>query len=264
MDRTPGASVRRELRQEVGFGCPVDGCGSPYLTWHHFDPPWREREHEDVEGIIALCPQHHNEADVGAFSPDQLRALKADPFMKRTDGRIAGHFNWKRQQVILQAGGGLYIRCPVFLLVQERRVVWFSLDENENLALNLDLCDKDGNLVFSMRDNDWIVLDKLDDVEAKPSTDSLSLRAASRGIRLSLDFKAMTLDDIRTHPSTRRAADIIEDDWPGQDFVICTLSGEIPFPYPIRITPSGVRFPGGGGIGSNAVMADCYAAIAVH
>lgn len=25
------------LRREVGFGCPV--CRSPFLTWHHFDPP---------------------------------------------------------------------------------------------------------------------------------------------------------------------------------------------------------------------------------
>ncbi len=255
--------MRGELRREVGCGCPVDGCGSPYLTWHHFDPPWHEREHEEAEGIIALCSQCHREADAGAFSRDQLRALKADPFLKRTDGHLVGHSNWKRQQVILQAGGGLYIRCQVFLLIQERRMVWFSLDENKNMLLNLDLFDKDGSLVFSMRDNDWIVLDRLDDVEATPSTGSLVLKAPGRGIRLSLRFKAMTLDDIRTHPNTRRAADTIERGWPGQDFVICTLSGEIPFPYPIRISPSGIRFPGRGGVGSQAVMADCYAAIAV-
>ncbi len=84
VDRTkPPADIRRALRVEVGFGCPVDGCGSPYLTWHHFDPPWRERQHHDAAGMIALCLQHHKEADSGAFSHEQLRVLKASPFRSR-------------------------------------------------------------------------------------------------------------------------------------------------------------------------------------
>src|SRR5918912_315690 len=36
VNRTPPAAVRRELRREVGFGCPVPDCGNPYLYWHHF------------------------------------------------------------------------------------------------------------------------------------------------------------------------------------------------------------------------------------
>jgi hypothetical protein len=39
LPRRPYAHVVRQLRQEVGFRCPVDDCGNPYLTWHHFDPP---------------------------------------------------------------------------------------------------------------------------------------------------------------------------------------------------------------------------------
>jgi hypothetical protein len=86
MERTrPLAEIRRQLRGEVGFGCPVEGCGSPYLTWHHFDPPWREREHHDADGMFALCLQHHKEADSGAFSDSQLRSFKAEPFLKKSD-----------------------------------------------------------------------------------------------------------------------------------------------------------------------------------
>src|SRR5215211_7582447 len=78
VNRTPPIEVRRELRREVGFGCPVDGCGSPYLTWHHFDPPWKERQHHDVVGMVALCREHHDKADVGAFTRQQLRQLKTE------------------------------------------------------------------------------------------------------------------------------------------------------------------------------------------
>lgn len=58
LSRTPPIEVRRQLRKEVNFGCPVDGCGIPYLTWHHFDPPWNEKEHHDPNGMLALCANH--------------------------------------------------------------------------------------------------------------------------------------------------------------------------------------------------------------
>jgi hypothetical protein len=53
--RTPPIAVRRKLRQEVGFACPVPDCGSPYLTWHHFDPPWHVTPQHEPAGMIALC-----------------------------------------------------------------------------------------------------------------------------------------------------------------------------------------------------------------
>jgi hypothetical protein len=76
MDRNPPAGIRRQLAREVGFGCPVSRCGSPYLTWHHFDPPWAVRKHHDPAGMVALCRDHHPEADAGGFTVDQLREFK--------------------------------------------------------------------------------------------------------------------------------------------------------------------------------------------
>lgn len=70
--------VRRALRSEVGFGCPVDGCGSPYLTYHHFDPPRRLRDHNEPQGMIALCRKHHDDAGGGAFTLEQLKDLKRE------------------------------------------------------------------------------------------------------------------------------------------------------------------------------------------
>lgn len=216
VDRTkPPADIRRALRVEVGFGCPVDGCGSPYLTWHHFDPPWRERQHHDADGMIALCLQHHKEADSGAFSHEQLRVLKASPFLKRARVGPAGHFNWKREQLILNAGGSLFVRCPVFLAVGGRPIVWLSSDQNGNQLLNLDIWDTSGQLILSMRDNDWLVVADLDDVEAPPSARSLVVRDSSRDIRASIKFSTATLDQIlddrRTHEqeaTAQRAAQV--------------------------------------------------------
>ena len=74
--------------------CPVDGCCSPYLTYHHFDPPWAEQRQHKVGGMIALCLQHHKEADGGAFTTEQLRRLKMS---KSGKNRIDEVLCWQRQ-----------------------------------------------------------------------------------------------------------------------------------------------------------------------
>src|ERR1022692_4539989 len=68
---------KRRLRDDVGFCCPIPGCSSPYLEWHHFDPPWKVKHHHDPARMIALCRDHHPEADAGAFKVEQLHAYKA-------------------------------------------------------------------------------------------------------------------------------------------------------------------------------------------
>jgi len=46
------------------------------LKWHHFDPPWREKQHFNPEGMIALCNRHTDQADGGAYTKEQLRNFK--------------------------------------------------------------------------------------------------------------------------------------------------------------------------------------------
>jgi hypothetical protein len=58
--------VKKFLRAEAGFGCPAEGCSSPYLTYHHFDPARREKEHRQPAGMVALCREHHDAAEGGA------------------------------------------------------------------------------------------------------------------------------------------------------------------------------------------------------
>jgi hypothetical protein len=190
VERTaPPSAVRLELRREVGFCCPVERCHSPYLTWHHFDPPWHTRQHHDPTGMVALCLQHHKEADASAFTPQQLRAFKTTAARDRPIGR----FNWKREQLVLRAGGGLYIGCRVFLEMAGHQMIGLTADGDGNQMLNMDTWGADGKLAFAMRDNSWTVLTELEDVEAPPSARSLVLRAPRQGVQVSVKFTATTL-----------------------------------------------------------------------
>jgi hypothetical protein len=155
--------------------------------------------------MVALCLQHHKEADSGAFTHDELRDFKTNGFLVRTGSGPSGHFNWKREQLILVAGGGLYIRCPVFLEVAKRPMVWLSSDDEGRQLLNLDVWDSSGAHIFSMRDNDWLIVGELDDLEAPPAARSLIVRAPSKGVRVSIEFSTTSLDRLEQQLTSREA-----------------------------------------------------------
>jgi len=196
ISRTPPVEIRKKLRKEVHFGCPVEGCGSPYLSWHHFDPPWNIAHQHNPEGMIALCLQHHKEADQGAFTIQQLRDMKKQPYLKGREEFPKGRFNWRREQLLLLAGGNWYINTPVILKVCGKDVIWLSKDTEGFEELNLDIYDSNGDILFSMRENDWLIHASFDDLECPPSASSLKFKLISQDIGIALKFSLLSKSEL--------------------------------------------------------------------
>ncbi|WP_284752169.1 hypothetical protein [Arthrobacter sp. efr-133-R2A-120] len=119
--RTVPPKVLNILREEVGYHRPADKdgdiCGSPYLTWHHFDPPWRVKKHHRPEGMIALCREHADKADNRSYTDDQLRTLKKEG--KGRGKSVSGRFDWMRQEMIAVVGGNAFLDAPEDIIVQK-------------------------------------------------------------------------------------------------------------------------------------------------
>lgn len=167
MNRTPNVAVRRELRKEVGFGCPVPGCANPYLTWHHFDPPWEIRQHQDPAGMIALCREHHDKADAGAYTPDQLREFKR--LGQKRIQEVRGRFDWMRHSLLAVVGGSFFYETPDIFVFRGERSIWFSRDEEGYLMLNVRMLSNSGQPRTRIEDNFWISRGDQEDVESPPS-----------------------------------------------------------------------------------------------
>jgi hypothetical protein len=189
VNRTPPASVRRMLRQEVGFGCPIPGCGSPYLTWHHFDPPWNVHPHHDPRGMIALCPDHHARADKRTWTKEQLRGFKRRPKGERQ--QVKGRFEWMRDQLLAVAGGNVFYETPILLYYSQQPVIWFKRDAQGYLKVNLrrPLTEREADAV--MEDNDWVVPGDVADIECPPAGHLLAVRYPN-GDSLRVEFREMT------------------------------------------------------------------------
>ncbi|MGH2946502.1 MAG: hypothetical protein ACRDPC_09645 [Solirubrobacteraceae bacterium] len=94
------------------------------MTWHHFDPPWREREHHSSDGMVALCIAHHAQADAGAFTREELHRFKRDGV--RSTSFPAATFNWMREDLIAFVGGIFYVDVAVAVQVGRYPIVWFT------------------------------------------------------------------------------------------------------------------------------------------
>jgi hypothetical protein len=208
MRREPPAAVRRQLAREVGFGCPVEGCGSPYLTWHHFDPPWAERQHHDPEGMIALCRDHHPEADAGAFTVEQLRNLKR--IGRDRTAALGAQFNWMREELIAVIGGNFYVRTPIAVRVGDTPVVWFNRDEDGRLLVNLRALTTSGQPRMAMIDNFWVTEGSDEREIVCPPSGRLVSAKYPNGDRLKVEFReAKSAEDFETQfPPAELPADL--------------------------------------------------------
>ncbi len=171
--RDPGAEIKRQLRYEVNFGCPVDGCGSPILTYHHFDPPWAGNFQHNVAGMVALCKVHHDQADGGLFTKERLRQMKINPYVNDS---IRVRWPYSPESLVLKVGPCFVVGGGSALRLDGRPVLRFSAGVIERLGtktvtLDSEIVDATGKAWLRITDN-WLDLEtaNLSDLFMPPQT----------------------------------------------------------------------------------------------
>ncbi|WP_107816745.1 HNH endonuclease [Celeribacter persicus] len=125
MERYIPAGVRRQLRQEAGFGCCV--CGAPFVEYHHIIP-WSEKQHNDPEHMIALCPSHHTE--VAKLTRQKQYDLKFTPHNIKT-GQIRGTLISAETEPSFIVGGNTYINTPKIFTYYDLPLITYDIIEGE-------------------------------------------------------------------------------------------------------------------------------------
>jgi hypothetical protein len=201
--------VLERLRKEVNFGCPVEGCGSPYLWYHHFDPPWREKHHYNPEGMIALCPTHAGHADMGLWTKDQLRDMKKKPYIKL--GEVKDVYSYLRKDVVCDAGIIAYDFHTIFEFYGEK-AIWFEKDEDGYNRLNLLIRDAKKNSILVMENNIWTVYSKdIFDLICSANGRELEIISKDKFTNLKIRYNDYFLKDFINYLSGNMPDDYIND-----------------------------------------------------
>lgn len=195
MNRKPPSNIIRKLSQEVGFACPV--CGSPFLTWHHFDPPWKMRKHHNPEGMIALCPEHAAHADGGHWTINQQRQLKRPLNLNE---RVQAAWPWQPEKAVFMLGNSYYVGERALFSINGRRVISasrYSQKEfnHSSVMLSVSLQDNTGKPILTLENN---ILSfhatHLVEVQCPPQSRFFEIKSKS-GESLKLQHKRLSLEE---------------------------------------------------------------------
>lgn len=146
------ADIRRELRQEVNFGCAY--CGVPIIQHHHIIP-YAEIEEHRPEEMIALCPNCHSEADAGSISRGRLYQLKENP---HNSDVVDYMFYFEPNPPLIQMGSATIEfgeQGKVSLLRINGEDVIVARYERDRIHFDIHFFSKDGDLIASITDTDW-------------------------------------------------------------------------------------------------------------
>jgi hypothetical protein len=191
--RRPPSKVLRALRTEVAFCCPIPNCQLPYLEYHHFDPPFSERPHHNVEGMIALCPIHHRAADGKTYTSDFLKYLKANA--RAAVRAVRGDLEWRRRRLLTVAGSNVTYETPVVIECRGERIVWLTRDEDGYLLLNVAPAEGELGRRFGIEQNLWTLEAFPDDVQCSLQRRHISAQYAN-GDRFAVLYREiMTLEE---------------------------------------------------------------------
>jgi hypothetical protein len=187
MNRTPPIATIRELRNEVGFGCPIQDCANPYLELHHFDPAWSEENHHRPSGMIALCSAHHKKADGGSYTKEQLHQLKGNSVQAE---KVRGQFDWLRNDLLAVVGGNFFHEVLKIVVIDGREVVWFRRDDEGYLRLNIRMLSLDCVERALIKDNIWMNIGDPIELHSPPQGKELRIKYQN-GDYLNLKFRVL-------------------------------------------------------------------------
>jgi hypothetical protein len=141
--------------------------------------------------MMALCPNHHDQATKGAMPEPEQRALKAKPWNMRHQ-MAKGLLAVRQNYCAVSFGAVSWVGEGPCLRIDGEDIFGLTLDDG-NLAVSLRLFSQDGEQLVEIVRNEWIAGDPLPwDIEA--DWQRLAIRNKARNISLSLNAKAVPLE----------------------------------------------------------------------
>lgn len=181
------STVKRQLRQEAGFGCCI--CGSPILDYHHIIE-WSDDPHFRPEDMMVLCPQHHDQATKGALPVNEQYAAKRKPYNIER-GLAGGLLKVVQSYAAVELGSITMIGEGSFIRAHDRQILGLRVQDG-SLLVSLTLYSETGELLCDIHDNEWISGDPLAwDIEA--SWQTLVVRERKGSINLAFDAKSIPM-----------------------------------------------------------------------
>jgi hypothetical protein len=160
--------------------------------------------------MVALCRDHHPEADRGAFTIEQLREFKR--LGRDRSQALGARFNWMREELLAIVGGNFYYETPVVFQMNDTPIVWFNRDQSGRLLVNLRMLTTSTEPRMLMLDNFWMTEGSSEHDIIRPPSGSLVSAKYPNGDQLQIEFREIVslAEFDRRFPPSQLPADVKE------------------------------------------------------
>ena len=156
--------IKREVRQKCGFGCVV--CGSAVYQYEHLEPLFSEAEKHDPNGIVLVCGGCHDRVKHRILSKETIK-LKAKNPKCLEQGFSFGPFDLglTSPEIIFGTLTGKNIGTLIRVYSDEILSIAPPEQEGTPFLINAFLSDRKGNVIFAIKNNEWVTPTSNWDVE---------------------------------------------------------------------------------------------------
>jgi hypothetical protein len=186
LSRSIPEEVKRRVRQRCGFGCVV--CGDPFITYEHFNPPFKDAEEHREDGITLLCGGCQDKTAKRLMSKETVARHNANPKALVGNAVCNVEILGFRREIcpIIYMGNNQFFCDGEVIRVFGTTVFGFELDEGPRagLLLNMRINDREGCALFEVVRNELIVSNS--NWDARWDGNKLTIRRGNQKILFSM------------------------------------------------------------------------------
>lgn len=163
----PG-DIKLQIRQECGFGCVV--CGMTIYTYEHIVPEFAEAKAHDPTKIALLCGSCHLKVTKGIWSKDKIKKARWSPLCKQQG--YSNDFFDVGEPFGVSVGRIYFFKNETgdLLQIDGRTILSMKKVDNEPPKLSGSFHDQAGNVLFKIKENEWIGNPEAWDIESVGNT----------------------------------------------------------------------------------------------
>jgi len=154
LSRDIGEDIKRQIRQECGFGCVC--CGFAIASYEHIDPEFKNAKTHDPQKIAYLCEACHSRVTRKFWSKSKVKQARKSPWCI-VNGKCHDAFEISTMTPEIWLGPNRVSNVPIILAVDDEVLLMIEPPECQNGPFRLSgrFYDKHGKLLFSISRNEW-------------------------------------------------------------------------------------------------------------
>jgi hypothetical protein len=150
-------AIQNHLKREAYYGCVI--CGCPVLEFVDFSRPGiqgDELNRQNIflpENMVAVCPSHNNEFQLGELESALLATSKNSPFNRIHDDLAFA--TTTQNEFIISLGGCTFVNTSRLLVVDDFDLIGVKRMDQRFLVMDINFFNRNNQLVGIILENSW-------------------------------------------------------------------------------------------------------------